>query len=120
MNSWIDMINKELEREGLENELFKKLKTTRQRVEYLLQRYPKARESDFYLIILYLRKFTELGQYIRHIPFSLIRKYEGIFETIRRIRAKLQSEGKYLPENPDVLKRRKKLGKVMRKVIKEV
>jgi|GEM_PF-3060670 len=118
--SWVNEINKELEREGLERELFKKLKTVKQRVEYLLRKYPKARESDFYLIILYLRKFTPLGRYIEHIPFELMREYEGIFETIRRVRARLQSQGKYLPENPEVLKRRKKLGKVMKRVIKEV
>jgi len=103
-----------------EEELLKKLKTVKERVEWLLQRFPNARNSDLYLTILYLRYFTELGSYIKYIPYELIKKYDGIFETIRRTRQKLQEQGKYLPTDPQVLKRRRKLAKMMRKVIREV
>lgn len=103
-----------------EEELLEKLRTVKDRVEYLLARYPDARNSDLYLTILYLRKFTELGKYIRYIPYNVIKKYEGIFETIRRTRQKIQEQGKYLPTDPEVLKRRKKLAEKYKKIINKI
>jgi len=100
-----------------EEELLEKLRTVKDRVEYLLARYPDARNSDLYLTILYLRKFTELGRYIRYIPYNVIKKYDGVFETIRRTRQKIQEEGRYLPTDPEVLKKRKKLAEKYRKII---
>ena len=103
-----------------EEELLEKLRTVKDRVEYLLARYPDARNSDLYLTILYLRKFTELGKYIRYIPYNVIKKYEGIFETIRRTRQKIQEQGKYLPTDPEVLKKRKKLAEKYKKIINKI
>jgi len=103
-----------------EEELLEKLRTVKDRVEYLLARYPDARNSDLYLTILYLRKFAELGKYIRYIPYNVIKKYEGIFETIRRTRQKIQEQGKYLPTDPEVLKRRKKLAEKYKKIINKI
>lgn len=100
-----------------EEELLEKLRTVKDRVEYLLARYPDARNSDLYLTILYLRKFTELGKYIRYIPYNVIKKYDGVFETIRRTRQKIQEEGRYLPTDPEVLRRRKKLAQKYKKII---
>ena len=103
-----------------EEELLEKLKTVKERVEYLLRKYPDARNSDLYLTILYLRKFTELGKYIDYIPYNVIRKYEGVFETIRRTRQKIQEEGYYLPTDPKVLKKRRKLAEMYRRVMPKV
>ena len=100
-----------------EQQLLEKLRTVKERVEYLLERYPNARNSDLYLIILYLRKFTELGKYIKYIPYEVIKKYDGIMESIRRSRQKIQEEGRFLPTDPDVLKRRRRLAEKFRKVI---
>jgi len=100
-----------------EQQLLEKLRTVKERVEYLLERYPNARNSDLYLTILYLRKFTELGKYIKYIPYEVIKKYDGIFESIRRSRQKIQEEGRFLPTDPDVLKRRRRLAEKFRKVI---
>ena len=55
-----------------EKEVLDKLKTTKEKVEWILRNYPEARNSDLYLTILYLRKFTKLGKYIDFIPFEEI------------------------------------------------
>ena len=98
-------------------QLLEKLKTVKERVEHILQNHPEARNSDLYLTILYLRKFTELGKYIKYIPYNVIKKYDGIFESIRRSRQKLQEEGKYPPTDPEVLRRRRRLAEKFRRVI---
>ena len=100
-----------------EQQILEKLKTVKERVEYILRKYPNARNSDLYLTILYLRKFTELGKYIKYIPYNVIKKYDGIFESIRRSRQKLQEEGKYPPTDPEVLRRRRRLAEKFRRVI---
>jgi len=100
-----------------EQELLEKLKTVKERVEYILQKYPNARNSDLYLTILYLRKFTELGKYIKYIPYEIIKKYDGVFETIRRTRQKIQEEGRFLPTDLDVLRRRRRLAEKFRRVV---
>ena len=103
-----------------DEELLDKLKTTKERVEWLLYKYPNARNSDLYLTILYLRKFTELGKYIKYIPYNVIKRYEGIFESIRRTRQKIQEQGRYLPTDEEVLRKRRKLAKKYRRIINEL
>ena len=103
-----------------EEELLSKLTTIKDRVRWLLVKYPNSRNSDLYLTILYLRHFTDLGKYIKHIPYALIKKYDGIFESIRRTRQKIQEKGILLPTDPKVLKRRRKLAKMYRKVIPQL
>jgi len=102
------------------HKLRNKLRTVKERVEYILEKHPNARNSDLYLIILYLRYFTELGKYIRYIPYEVIKQYDGITETIRRMRQKIQEEGRYLPTDPEVLRRRRKLYELYRRAIKGV
>ena len=104
-----------------DEELLDKLKTTKERVEWLLYKYPNARNSDLYLTILYLRKFTELGKYIKYIPYRVIKQYEGIFETIRRCRQYVQNTlGKYPPTDEEVLRKRRKKARKYRKLINEL
>jgi len=101
-----------------EQQLLERLRTVRERVEYILGRYPNARNSDFYLIILYIRKFIpELAKYIKYIPYEIICKHDGLFESVRRARQKIQEEGRFLPTDPNVLKRRRKLAEKYRKII---
>jgi hypothetical protein len=97
-----------------------KLETVIDRVRAILQSDEDARNSDLYLMILYLRRFTELGKYISFIPYDLIRKYEGIFENIRRARQKLNEEGLFLPTDPKVAKRRRRLAEEYRKTLPKI
>jgi len=103
-----------------EQQLLERLRTTKERVEYILGKYPDARNSDLYLVILYLRKYTELGKYIRYIPYEIIRKYDGIFETIRRTRQKIQEEGRFLPTDPEVIRKRKRLAEKFRRTVNKI
>ena len=101
-----------------EDEILNRLKKMKDKVEYLLQKYPNSRNSDFYLIILYIRKFIpELAGFFRYIPYNIIKKYDGLFESIRRCRQKIQEEGRFLPTDPEVLKRRRKLAEKFRKIV---
>ena len=117
-DDWDEFEEEELTEE--EERVLERLKTVKERVEYLLKKYPSARNSDLYLAILYFRKFTELGKYIDYIPYSLIKKYDGTFESVRRARQKIQEEGRYLPTDPEVLKKRRKLEKIYRKIVHEL
>ena len=103
---------------GEEESLLEKLSTAKERIEYLLRKYPEARNSDFYLLILYIRNFVpELSKYIKYIPYEVIRKYDGLTETVRRARQLVQSEGRYLPTDPEILRKRRRLAEKFRKVI---
>ena len=100
-----------------EENLAEKLKTIKDRVEWILQRHPEARNDDFYLYLLYVRYFEpKLSGYIKFIPFNLV-KSATRFETIRRCRQKLQEQGLYLPTDPKVLRKRRKLAEIYRRVM---
>jgi len=101
----------------LEETLAEKLKTVKERVEYILEHYPESRNDDFYLYLIYIRLFEpKLSGYIKYIPFNLV-KTATRFETIRRCRQKLQESGQYLPTDPKVLRKRRKLAEAYRKVM---
>ena len=101
-----------------EEKLLEKLKTVKERVEYLLKMYPNSRNSDFYLIILYIRKFVpELASFFKYIPYDIIKKYDGLFESLRRCRQKIQEDGRFLPTDPEILKKRRKLAEKFRKIL---
>ena len=103
-----------------EADLREKLKTVKERVEWILANHPEARNDDFYLYILYVRTFEpELSKYIDYIPFEIIKRSTR-FETIRRCRQKIQEEGRYLPTDPKVLKKRRKLAEAYRRVIPQL
>lgn len=71
-------------------------------VEGLLQRYEVCRNSDSNLIIAILHVN---GIFLSHQDREIIR---GIsFESITRERRKLQEEGKYLPTDPEVARKRR-------------
>ena len=104
----------------LEENLAEKLKTVKDRVEWILANHPEARNDDFYLYILYVRTFEpELSKYIDYIPFELIKRSTR-FESVRRARQLIQAEGRYLPTDPKVLKKRRKLAEAYRRVIPQL
>jgi len=107
------------EYEGLdeEEELLERLKTVKERVEYILEHYPETRNNDLYLWLIYVRLFDkELSKYIKFIPYEVLKRATH-FETIRRTRQKIQEEGRYLPTDPKVLRRRRRLAEKFRRVV---
>ena len=103
-----------------EQRLLERLKTVKDRVEYLLEVYPESRNDDFYLWLLYVRTFDKnLSNYIKFIPYRLI-KNAVKFETISRVRRKIQEEGRLLPTDPKVLEKRRRLSKIYQRVIPRV
>jgi len=125
--SWDEEFYDEFEREEEEEvdweeveRVKDRLKTWKERVEWVLARFPQARNDDFYLWLLCVRFFApEASKYIRYIPYRVFKKFPH-FETVRRVRQKLQATGKYLPTDPKVLKRRKKLAYAWRKAVHEI
>ena len=107
-------------REEEEEELLDRLKTVKERVEYLLRKYPGARNCDLYLIVLYIRHFIpELAKYISYIPYEVIKKYDGIYESIRRTRQYLQNTlGKYPPTDPEVIRKRRLKEGIIRRAVR--
>ena len=103
-----------------ELEILQRLKTVKDRVEYILENYPESRNDDFYLWLLYVRTFDKnLSNYIKFIPYRLI-KNAVKFETISRVRRKIQEEGRLLPTDPKVLEKRRRLSKIYQRVIPRV
>lgn len=101
-------------------ELLQKFRTTKERVEYILKKYPQTRNNDMYLWIMYVKTFVpELSKYTKYIPYEIFEKATP-FETITRARRKIQEEGKYLPTDPEVLKKRRKLAEVYRRAMPQV
>ncbi len=95
--------------------LASRLKTVKQRVEWILDKYPSARANDTLLVFIYLRKFY--GIQISYVEWQKLRSIS--VESITRMRRKLQEEGKYLPDD-DVLNRRRTAEKSYRHTIKRV
>lgn len=106
---------------GYEVALLKRLRTVKERVLYILDKYPETRNNDLYLWLIYVRLFEpELSKYIKFIPYDVLKKAVA-FETIRRVRQKIQNElGLYPPTDPKVIKRRRRKEEAMRKVIHKV
>lgn len=103
-----------------EDALREKLRTVKDRVEWLMQTYPETRNDDFYLYLLYVRHFEpKLSGYIKFIPFNLI-KNATRFETVRRVRQKLQEAGLYPPTDPEILRKRKRLARIYLKVMPQL
>jgi len=104
-----------------EDRLLVELKTVKDRVMYILSKYPETRNNDLYLWLIYVRTFEpELSKYIKFIPYDVLKKAVS-FETIRRVRQKIQNEmGMYLPTDPQVLRKRMRKAEAMRRVIHEV
>jgi len=106
---------------SLENWLREEFKTIEERVRYILENYPATRNDDFYLCLIYIRLFCpELSKYIKFIPWEVFKNARISFESITRARRKIQERGEYLPTDPKVLRRRRKLEKAYRNVMPTV
>lgn len=71
-------------------------------VEHLLETNVRCRNDDKFLTYLVMREFTNI-----FIPFEDFNKMPA-FETIKRVRAKIQNtEGRYPPTDQDVIEKRK-------------
>jgi len=105
----------------LEDAVKEHLVKVKDKVKYILEKYPEARNDDRYLWLMYVREFEpELSKYIRYIPYNVLKNTIS-FETLRRTRQKIQNEeGLYLPTDPSVIKRRRRMESAMRRVIHEV
>lgn len=84
-----------------------------QRVKHLLEKYPNTRNSDSYLIVLYLKYFA--GWPIPWIEWDKMNDVS--IESITRARRKFQEHGLFEPTDADVKRRRMRRERVFREVI---
>lgn len=101
---------------NFDRDLYRELKKMRDKVEWILHNYPKTRDNDFYLIIIYLKQFGGCSNYIGRIPWELIEANSNI-AGVWRMRQKIQNEyGLYPPSDP-VRKQRQARAKKYRATI---
>ena len=84
----------------------KKFKSTTEEVEYLLSKYPEAKNNDFYLQWVWLKDIE--GLELPDMPWQRFQQLAGKMGSIRRARQKVQSMGKHLPSDEKILQRRKR------------
>lgn len=103
------------------SQLLTELKTKKEQVLYLLEKYPAARDNDFYLEYLWLREFLPNGK--KHFPFldwNVIKEVGGQLGSIERVRQKIQNEDKLFLPSPEVQAERRGRAERFRKAIGEV
>ena len=94
------------------------LRKTKDQVLYLLEKYPRTRDNDFYLTLLWLKIFGGLNDYIQFVPYNVIMGLSGSLESIRRVRAKIQNEhGLFPPTDPEIRRKRQSKARSYRKAI---
>ena len=84
----------------------KKFRNTAEEVEYILLKYPEARNNDFVLQWFWLKEVVGLN--MPDIPWQKFQQLGGKLSTIRRTRQKIQGTNKYLPSDKRVLEKRKR------------
>ena len=89
--------------------------TITKRVENILEASHNARNSDIELQIIYMQK---AGMHLSSSQIAVLKEMPS-FETLRRIRQKLQEHGKY-PADPEVNERRYRRFKKVRENISTV
>ena len=89
----------------------------KERVEYLLDKYPSTRNSDNYLILLYLKFFGKWP-----IPFIEWDKLTDInIESVRRVRQKIHNEEhRFEPTDPAIRLQRQERAEQYRRDIRKV
>ena len=83
-----------------------KFKGTVEEVEYLLSKYPEAKNNDFYLQWLWLKEIESIS--LPDIPWRKFQELAGKMGSVRRARQKIQGQGKFLPTDKVILDRRKR------------
>jgi hypothetical protein len=103
-----------------EEQIIAELTTMKKQVAFLLERHPSSRNCDFYLQLLYLKIFGGLDN-LPYIEWEKIKHLSGKLDTVTRIRRVIQNqEGRLLPTDPEVLKRRRRRAKAFRKAVKRL
>ena len=99
------------------------LKHLKDRVEYILAKFPFTRNSDELLYLMLLKVFypdvlKKLGVASLHgyFPEDLASQLPK-FETVSRVRRKLNEQGLYLPTDLEVLERRKRKEALFRRAV---
>ena len=85
-----------------------KFRRVRQRVEYLLDKYPASRENDLYLSWLYWRVFDKIA--LPFLDFDLFYKMTEA-ETITRRRREIQNDAGQLLPSEATLEHRASMGR---------
>lgn len=96
-----------------------KIANLKNKVEYCLENYPDTRNSDIKLTnCIWIQYFNQkLFKVVETREFNIEKATYAVKlidlydlpkeDTVKRIRAKFNSEGKYLPTDPEVIKQRK-------------
>lgn len=79
------------------------IRTTKHKVEELLEKYPPLRDSDKLLWLAYLVRYHNLKAHLGDEAYSHLKEIimdtnTPTMESIRRVRQKLQEQGKYVGE----------------------
>lgn len=76
----------------MSSQVVRSFKTMKEKIRYLLHKYPSARDSDNMLLLLYLKHFTEVK--IDFIPKNLVDKKIPHPDTISRAKRFIQNTEK--------------------------
>ncbi len=98
------------------DEVLQELRTVKDRVLYLLEKYPATRDNDFYLQYLYLKYFHQLP-----LPYLDYEMFKGVsLESVRRVRQKIQNEEHRYPSSSITRFTRKARSQAFRKAITQI
>ncbi|MDR5046759.1 hypothetical protein FNE59_14510 [Bacillus thuringiensis] len=97
----------------MESSYIKALKHTKDKVKFILEKYPDTRNNDNLLCATYWQKIDNVED-IHGIPFAT-----GT-EVIRRARQSLNEKGIFLATDPEVLRKRRQCAKEVRAGIKAI
>lgn len=96
--------------------LQEKMQRVKSEVLQILDRYPETRNNDFMLLWYFLR--YRRGLKLPFLTSQQIEDLDGLPETIRRQRQKIQNEeGLYEPTDPKVWEERQAKAERMRKIL---
>ena len=92
------------------SQVITKFKTTKEKVRYLLHKYPSARNSTEMCYLLFLKHFTRIGVHIPYIPQEEVKKVVPNPDSIARAIRFIQNTEKdpNAQPSPSVKRRRQK------------
>ena len=89
-------------------------------VRTVLEKYQEARNNDFFLVYLCLRELLKpRGINLPYVPYSIIKEFSGVTETITRARRWFNERGEFLPTDPEVLEKRRRKEKIYKQYFGE-
>jgi hypothetical protein len=92
--------------------MIKHLQNNKEKVDYILRKYPETRDSDKKLWLAYMCIFKELKSKIGNEAYESLKGVvmaddTPAFESLRRVRQKLQESGQELQASDEVKEQRK-------------